>query len=200
MTEAINEAASLSPDYMIPIDKIDSTIDKELFDKINALELEPIRYNLVTRESGWYEELALRIEQEYKQYIYLSDVYGGKVPVVPSKLIDEFWHYHILDSLKYFEDCMNTVGYYLHHFPYFGSRSISDKATLKAASRASKALFAAVFGNEPFKMNPNQPAHCCWSRTGCDEMKLNTMMTDRPGFDGKVIEQVISRYKVIKKD
>lgn len=94
---------------------------------------------------------------------------------------------------------MNTIGYYLHHFPYFGSRSVTDKATLKAASRASKALFASVFGKEPFKMDPNQPAHCCWSRFGCDEIRTNTLMTDRPGFDGKMIVQEIGRYKVIRK-
>lgn len=51
-------------------------------------------------------------------------------PLVPSCWVDDFWHLHILDTIKYAEDCNRFFGYFLHHFPCFGMRGESDKEEL----------------------------------------------------------------------
>jgi hypothetical protein len=37
--------------------------------------------------------------------------------LVPTKAIDDVWHFHILDTQKYIEDCMELHGAVVHHFP-----------------------------------------------------------------------------------
>jgi hypothetical protein len=54
----------------------------------------------------------------------------------PSKLVDELWHRHMLDSVAYCEFCERVSGGYLHHTPHYGQpHSFHDPgftATLKA--------------------------------------------------------------------
>ena len=60
----------------------------------------------------------------------------------------EFWHFHILDTLKYQEDCDNIFGYFLHHFPYFGMRGQEDEANLKEAWNSTISLYEKTFGKQ----------------------------------------------------
>ena len=74
--------------------------------------------------SGWKSEKVMVVEGLYKEWLILHKVYGDKFALAPNKALDEYWHYHILDTQKYQEDCENIFGYFLHHFPYFGMRGI----------------------------------------------------------------------------
>jgi len=71
--------------------------------------------------------------------------------LAPSKDVDRFWHGHILDTLKYAEDCEKVFGYFLHHFPYFGMRGAEDAANLAAAAEHTKRLYQQEFSNTPNK-------------------------------------------------
>ncbi|MCH7598081.1 hypothetical protein IID27_03555 [Patescibacteria group bacterium] len=95
---------------------------------------------------GWSRQLADRIEVQYKQFLKLT--FMSADPVVPTKLIDTFWHTHILDTRKYAEDCEVTFGHFVHHFPYFGMRGEEDRANLKSSSQKTHMLAASVFGKE----------------------------------------------------
>ena len=66
--------------------------------------------------------------------------------IAPSKDVDKFWHGHILDTLKYAEDCERVFGYFLHHFPYFGMRGEDDAADLRAAAANMRAIYEREFG------------------------------------------------------
>jgi hypothetical protein len=66
--------------------------------------------------------------------------------VAPSKEIDKFWHAHILDTMKYAEDCQQVFGYFLHHFPYFGLRGADDAAQLAQAGEEMERLYRQEFG------------------------------------------------------
>jgi hypothetical protein len=68
--------------------------------------------------------------------------------IAPSKDVDAFWHGHILDTMKYAEDCDQVFGYFLHHFPYFGMRGADDAAALSAAAEQMRALTEKEFGTE----------------------------------------------------
>src|ERR1700687_4559819 len=94
---------------------------------IEALDLEPIKFKLMDPEEGqgWSKEYVERMAIAYKRFLTLL-VTHPETTVAPSKDIDKFWHGHILDTMKYAEDCEQVFGYFLHHFPYFGMRGVED--------------------------------------------------------------------------
>lgn len=119
----------------------------EVYQRINELDLEPIMVKIMDKEEGlgWSLDFTKRIASEYKRYLILC-LENPDFPVVPSTLVDDFWHHHILDTQKYYEDCQNIFGYFLHHFPYFGMRSEQDEENLKKAWEESCALYEKRFG------------------------------------------------------
>jgi hypothetical protein len=94
---------------------------------------------------GWSREMVDRMEVEYKQFLTLLVKYPDAT-IAPSKDVDAFWHGHILDTMKYAEDCEQVFGYFLHHFPYFGMRGAEDAAALDAAAEQMRVLTEKEFG------------------------------------------------------
>lgn len=115
---------------------------------INELDLEPIMVKVMDKEEGygWSLEFTTRVAAEYKRYLTLC-LENPDFPMVPSTFVDEFWHFHILDTQKYQEDCDQVFGYFLHHFPYFGMRGEQDAENLKNAWAESCALYERRFGS-----------------------------------------------------
>jgi hypothetical protein len=124
---------------------------------IRALDLGPIKIKLMDADEGhgWSRQHADRVEIGYKQFLTLL-VTHPEATIAPNKEIDKFWHAHILDTMKYADDCEQVFGYFLHHFPYFGMRSAEDAAQLEQASRETRRLFAEEFG----ATMPGASAHC----------------------------------------
>eukprot|EP01043_Picozoa_sp_COSAG02_P029112 COSAG02_NODE_1797_length_10902_cov_25.030177_8_plen_678_part_00 len=56
---------------------------------------------------------------EYKKFLRLM-IDQNNEWFTPSKLVDELWHRHILDSERYMEFCQQVAGEYLHHVPHYG--------------------------------------------------------------------------------
>lgn len=135
-------------------------------ERIEELNLEPIMVKLMddTEGESWTLEQTLATEKWYKRFLILSLKYPD-LSIVPNKQVDTFWHYHILDTMKYAEDCQNTFGYFLHHFPYFGMRSDEDAKNLKTAFSQTLNLMVEEFG-EPLEnlselfLAENQSAIC----------------------------------------
>jgi len=117
---------------------------------MNELDLEPIMVKAMDKEEGfgWSLELTQRVTCEYKKFLILC-LENPDFPVVPSSQVDDFWHLHILDTQKYQEDCKKYLGYFLHHFPYFGMRGKQDEANLKTAWEESCSLYKKRFGEQP---------------------------------------------------
>ena len=113
---------------------------------IQALDLDPIKVKLMDPEEGqgWSREYVNQMAIEYKRFLTLSVKYPEET-IAPSKDVDKFWHGHILDTMKYAEDCQNVFGYFLHHFPYFGMRGEEDAANLAEAGRTTKRLYEEEF-------------------------------------------------------
>ncbi len=97
---------------------------------------------------GWSPEYCQRVETEYRRYLALSRQYISRA-IVPSRIIDTFWHYHILDTQAYADDCNQTFGYFLHHFPYFGMRGPEDARALGDAYDETLLLYEKHFGPPP---------------------------------------------------
>jgi hypothetical protein len=117
---------------------------------IDNIDLEPIVFTLVSREEGpgWTIEKSKLIETWYRRFLALVKIYPDQT-IVPTKDIDMFWHYHILDTRKYMEDCDKIFGSYFHHFPYFGSRGKEDKANFEKTFFHAQELFEKHFGESP---------------------------------------------------
>ena len=129
----------------------------EIVAAIRALDLDPIKVKLIDAEDGhgWTREYAERMEVAYKRFLTLL-VTHPETTIAPSKEIDKFWHAHILDTMKYADDCQQVFGYFLHHFPYFGLRGADDAAQLERAGRETARLFAEEFSDSI----SNVATHC----------------------------------------
>lgn len=114
---------------------------------INELDLEPIIVKIMDKVEGkgWSLEYAQLIEAEYRKFLLLILKYPDEA-IVPPQQVDEFWHYHILDTMKYAQDCEEIFGYFVHHFPYFGMRGEEDAKNLKDAWSKTCSLYVENFG------------------------------------------------------
>ena len=125
---------------------------------ITALDFSMVKMKLMDIEEGegWSADQCERIDLEYRRYLTLSREFPDRA-IVPSKLVDTFWHYHILDTQAYAKDCDIVFGHFLHHFPYFGMRNEQDAHNLHAAYDETLTLYELVFG---------PPAEDIWVREG----------------------------------
>jgi hypothetical protein len=114
---------------------------------IQALDLDPIKLKLMDPEEGqgWSREYVERMETAYKRFLILMVKFPEET-IAPTKDVDKFWHGHILDTMKYAEDCQSVFGYFLHHFPYFGMRGEEDAADLRIAAEKMHVIYEQEFG------------------------------------------------------
>jgi hypothetical protein len=116
---------------------------------IASLDLEPIKVKLMHEASGegWSLERANAVEFEYRRFLMLMKKYPHE-QTAPLVDVDTFWHYHILDTLKYAADCDAVFGHFLHHFPYIGLRGEDDEAAHIRVGLRMKTLYEETFGEE----------------------------------------------------
>lgn len=126
-----------------------SDVVEERIKNIETLDLDPIKIKLRCSEDGpgWDREKIEQVERRYRQFLILNLKHPCR-SIVPNKEIDLFWHAHILDTMKYAEDCQKIFGRFLHHFPYFGMRGEEDARHLQEAFAKTKDLFVKEFGEE----------------------------------------------------
>jgi hypothetical protein len=117
-----------------------------LLQEIISLDLEMIKWKLndPSEGVGWNKSQCTIAEIQYKRFLTLNKLYP-KSSIVPDKVIDTFWHYHILDTRKYFKDCDKIFGSYFHHFPYFGMRGDKDRKDLNSSFINTQTLFKKHF-------------------------------------------------------
>jgi hypothetical protein len=118
---------------------------------IIELDLDPIKVKLMHVESGegWSRAQADAVEQQYRRFLYLVKTYPNEY-AAPRADIDIFWHYHILDTMKYAIDCEEIFGYFLHHFPYVGLRGATDEDVHEDAAHRMSELYEQTF-QEPYE-------------------------------------------------
>lgn len=123
-----------------------SIIDKSK-DYINAIDFSMIIEKMI-RMDGWLKKDAEDTCRFYRNFLFLKKKYGAEfVNLPPSLDIDEFWHYHILDTNKYIEDCNIIYGYYLHHHPtYYGKEGLAKLERLKASFEELQKVHYREFG------------------------------------------------------
>ncbi len=133
----------------ISLERISFLINMKSIDPAVAeinLEMIKMKMQEVEEGEGWTPEQCDSAEIEYKRYLHLCKVFGKGI--VPNKIMDKVWHYHILDTRAYAQDCENVFGHILHHFPYFGMGGEQDAINLKNSFVKTKEKYLATFGEE----------------------------------------------------
>src|SRR4051812_4155354 len=126
---------------------------------IQALDLESVKIRLMDPElgEGWSREYAESIESAYKTYLTMLAKYQEHAEeIMLAKDVDEFWHTHILQTMKYAEDCEKVFGAFLHHNPHVGPRTDEDSAKRTAQTNATRKLYEREFGSK-------QAAEAAWA-------------------------------------
>jgi len=117
------------------------------FAAFEALDLAPIKMKLMHVESGegWSALRADAVETEYRRFLFLMKKYPD-TEASPTVDVDIFWHYHILDTMKYARDCEAVFGYFLHHYPYVGIGAGANDDDHAAGGERMRAIYEAEFG------------------------------------------------------
>ena len=114
---------------------------------INHLDFTDQNATLISYH-GWSKEKVLATEAIYKEWLVLHKIYNQEIVIAPNKQLDEYWHFHILDTRKYMKDCDYVFGSYLHHYPYFGLSDAEAKNDLETAFQLSRDLFIKHFWHD----------------------------------------------------
>jgi hypothetical protein len=123
---------------------------EQILEAIFAMDLDPIKFKLMDKKEGQGLTRAEtdRMELEYRRFLALAAKFPEEM-IVPDTDVDRFWHCHILDTMKYAEDCQRVFGYFLHHFPYSGMRDDDDAANHVDAVANTRRLYQQEFGTAP---------------------------------------------------
>ena len=121
--------------------------DIQLFrQKLKQLDLKSIAYQLMhSSDEKWTFEQTNQAIDRYSMFLCLIYLYPNR-KLVPTQEIDRVWHHHILDTMKYAQDCEMLFGRFIHHFPYFGKRGKADRDNLYTAFAETERLFQEHFG------------------------------------------------------
>ncbi len=150
-TQASVTAAAQARPVATGSSRVVQLVTKGIDPDIAALDLEMVKLKLADPEegAGWNAEQCECAEVEYKRYLTLCRKYPTpQHSIVPSKVMDKMWHYHILDTRAYCRDCDNVFGGYFHHFPYFGMGGDDDARKAIDAFDQTKGYYADAFGEE----------------------------------------------------
>ena len=134
---------------------------------IAAIDLEMVKLKLQEEDEGlsWSAEQCEDAEIEYKRYLTLCKVYPyPDYSIVPNKIMDSMWHFHILDTRAYCADSEKIFGGYFHHFPYFGMRGEEDAKNLEDAFKDTNKLYLKLFGESMRRCSQQNCWHDCKGR------------------------------------
>ncbi len=116
---------------------------------IRALDLESIKLRVMDPElgEGWTREYAESVERAYRNYLTMLVKHPENTEdIVVSKDVDEFWHAHILHTMKYTEDSERVFGTYLHHNPDISGRAPAEIERKAALVEKTRRLYQQEFG------------------------------------------------------
>ena len=122
---------------------------------IQAMDLESVKARLMDPDlgEGWTQEYADSIETAYRTYLSMLARYQEHAEdIMLAKDVDEFWHTHILQTMKYADDCRNVFGAFLHHNPHVGRRTTEDMERRAASAETTRRLYAKEYGDRSDRM------------------------------------------------
>jgi hypothetical protein len=115
----------------------------ERWAKVAAVDLSSVRNKFAFKKGFWWRlrHDALRVECEYRQFLYLIVCNPGQTVVPWSHDLDDFWHEHILNTEKYAQDCNAVLGGFIHHNPHLPEGSPPHAKAFAATRQMYKSTF-----------------------------------------------------------
>lgn len=102
-------------------------------------------------QEDWRESHTAKVIEEYRKFLYLSQVVPGGV--VPSEDVDKAWHLHLTYTRDYWDHlCGEIFGKPLHHEPSRGPR---DEAALMSRYGRTLEVYREEFGRPPAAVWPS---------------------------------------------
>ena len=95
------------------------------------------------KRMGWSNSYTTLILKEYLRYLTIAQTHPD-IHLVPSELVDEIWHDHILHTKRYMADCQTLFGRYMHHLPETDPVAIAEGS--KPDIKKTLELYVEVFG------------------------------------------------------
>jgi hypothetical protein len=114
------------------IERVD--VVNDAIERIQSLDLSKIHLNLMDTVDGpgWDEEKCNQVQGQYRLML-LAVMVDPMTEIAPTKDVDKFWHYHILDTRRYTDDCEFLTGKMIHHDPYLGMEGPDSVAEFNEA-------------------------------------------------------------------
>ncbi|PLY41027.1 hypothetical protein CSZ94_18055 [Janthinobacterium sp. ROICE36] len=169
------------------------------FKAISDLNLDAIKVKLMHRESGegWTLEKANAVEFEYRRFLILMKQFPEE-ETAPLMDVDTFWHYHILDTLKYAADCEQVFGYFLHHFPYIGLRGEDDEAAHHRVGERMKQLYEQTFGEDYIRAETAYSGRAVQSATSgrAVQTAFSSAAVQATAYSGRAVQTAFSSAAV----
>lgn len=127
---------------------VESSTTYGILPEILKLNLDRIKWKLSEPDEGrgWSQELCDHAEMEYKKYLTMLKLFP-ELDIVPNKIMDKFWHQHILDTRAYAKDCNAVFGRFVHHYPYFGMYGEEDRQELISAFERTREIYKSLFSS-----------------------------------------------------
>jgi len=115
-------------------------------EKVRQIDLSPISKILqYENPARWDAATLAATEANYRRLLALILLFPDETPVV-NKILDDYWHAHILDTRKYAADCEMIFGHFLHHYPYFGMGDEEDRQRQREGFALTQQLWEESFG------------------------------------------------------
>ena len=124
--------------------------EQEVIAAIHALDLGSVKLRVMDPKlgEGWTREYADSIEAAYKNYLTMVVKYQDDAEdILLSEDVDEFWHTHILQTMRYADDCQSVFGKFLHHEPHVGEVTAADHEKRAAMAEKTRQLYQREFGS-----------------------------------------------------
>ena len=162
-----------------------------LLSRSSGAKTDPSHLNLISvrdamlEKHGWTLERADRAQREYLRFLVLLQKKPAfmLVPWLDADGrddLDQFWHQHILDTLKYATDCNALFGRMIHHNPQVqrGSEQEND-AVAKTRRLYTRTFSSGMFGSDA---DPADFSGC--SACGAEASGHHASHTDHAGHSG----------------
>ena len=105
----------------------------------------------LARDNNWSQEFAQCCFDEYKKFVFLSQISEG--PVSPSYCVDKVWHLHLTYTRDYWDRfCRDVLKAKLHHEPSKGGE-VEHKKFLAMYDKTLQ-LYIDTFGEPPVNIWP----------------------------------------------
>jgi hypothetical protein len=167
----------------------------EVIAAIQSLDLEPVKLRMMDAElgEGWTQEYADSIEVAYKTFLIMLVKFPDDAEdILVSKDVDEFWHNHILHTLKYAEDCQKVFGNFLHHNPQPVARSVADLQKRRESAEktcALRQLLSKDLNSLAYCNATAQPAYCNATVRGDKAAYCNAAISAETAYCNATIER-----------